>query len=270
MRIDEWTRRARALLGAAGFEEAKLESELLAAFACGISRSQVIAFPELAMDDALGEELLARRLNHEPLAYIIGSVEFYGRRFKVNPAVLIPRQDTETLIEAALSLSAPQTVLDIGTGSGCIAITLACERPSWQVSATDLSPVALEVASENNEAFGGKVRLKLGDLARPFDGEKFDLVVSNPPYIPSGTLLEKQVQEFEPGLALFGGESGLEIYERMAAELPVYLAPGGTVILEIGYDQGETVPLLFREQGWTVHSVQQDFAGRDRIVLLGR
>ncbi|MBX3119988.1 MAG: peptide chain release factor N(5)-glutamine methyltransferase [Fimbriimonadaceae bacterium] len=271
MTLGEWIPQAGAALRQNGVESPTLEAQVLAAHTLGRDRSWVLAHPEAELPELAANALLERRLGHEPLAYILGYREFYGRRFAVNPSVLIPRQDTETLIEAALMHPAltsdnPLRVLDIGTGSGCIAITLKLERPLWSIAATDISPKALQSAELNAESLGAVVRLLQGDLFEPVQGETFDLIVSNPPYIGIHEELAPEVREHEPASALFGGESGDEFYRRLAREVGPHLAEGGWVFVEVGYQQAEAVRGLLEAQGMRFGQAYADIQGHQRIL----
>ena len=218
------------------------------------------------------EEDVRRFAKDEPAQYIIGACDFYGRRFKVTPATLIPRPETEELVALMLQNNDVNTalkVLDIGTGTGAIALTLQMEAPQWQVTGTDISLEALAVAGENKQRLGAAVRLLAGDLSAPVATEAFDLIVSNPPYIgqEEWAEMDESVRMHEPAGALFAEHHGLEIYERLAQELPAILAPTGKIYLEIGYRQGQAVTALFRAAFPTkkIH-VYQDLAGLDRMV----
>jgi release factor glutamine methyltransferase len=202
----------------------------------------------------------------EPVAYITGLKEFYGREFEVTPDVLIPRPDTETLVELALKrLPAGEKmhVIDACTGSGCVGITLALERPDIRVVAIDISPAAAEVARRNAAKLGvaDRFEVRVGDLLGPVIGEQFDLLVSNPPYIKPADMpgLMPEVHDFEPHLALEGlSEDGVGLHRRLIEQAAQVLKPGAFVLLEIGYNQG----LLFKNRG----TVYQDDAGNDRVV----
>src|ERR1044072_4019884 len=176
-------RHARERLEAAGIESPALEAQLLAGHVLLVDRTYVLTHPEEEFPELAGETLLQRREGQEPLAYILGEREFFGRRFRVGPGVLIPRQETETLVEAAMEQSDVQSVLDVGTGSGCIAITLKLERPEWEVTAVDISERALDIASDNAKLLGADVRYLLSDGFASLLGESFDLIVTNPPYV---------------------------------------------------------------------------------------
>lgn len=235
----------------AGIDAARLEAQLLLAHALQCTRMQLytgfdkpLAEPELASYRAL----IKRRLAGESVAYLLGEQEFWGLPFFVDPAVLVPRPDTETVIEVARAQrpdrAAACRVLDLCTGSGAIAIALAKELPAAHVIATELSPAAAAVARRNVErnAVGDRVEVREGDLFAPVAGERFDLVVGNPPYIASAVIatLSAEVRR-EPRLALDGGADGLVFYDRICAAAAAHLAPGGALVLEHGYDQAEAV-----------------------------
>ena len=269
MTVGEWVAYAESRLASAGIEAARLEAQVLASHVLLMDRSALLAHPE-EFPEFAGEVLLQLREKHEPLAYIVGRREFYGRSFVVSPSVLIPRHETETLIEAALSFGLDSArVLDVGVGSGAIALTLKLERPSWSVTGVDVSHDALTVAAENAALLDVDVRLLQSDLFSAVAGETFDLIVSNPPYIgETEKNLSREVREYEPAVALFSGPTGLEFYERLAASAAGYLSPAGRLIVEIGYLQSSVVPDLFTAQGWTVVRTVNDLTGIVRVVEL--
>ena len=218
--------------------------------------------------------LIQRRIAGEPTQYLVGSKEFYGRRFFVDARVLIPRSETELLVEAVLhdvKKDAPSRVLDVCTGSGCIAVTIAAERPQASVWATDLMENALEVARSNAEALGAGARVTFmqGDLfaAVPL-GPTFDVIVSNPPYVKTSELatLQKEVRQ-EPRVALDGGADGLDLIRRIAADALPRLKPGGLLALEIGEDQGPATAELLTRAGCHEVRVELDLERRDRMVF---
>lgn len=218
--------------------------------------------------------LIQRRLAHEPTQYLMGTREFYGRPFAVDARVLIPRNETELLVEAVLRAvpkDAPVRVLDLCTGSGCIAISIAAERPQASVWATDLMADALEVAKSNAEALhvGARVSFLKGDLlAAVPEGPKFDVIVSNPPYVKSGEIktLQAEVQR-EPHVALDGGADGLDLIRRLARDALGRLKPGGLLALEIGEDQGKATAELLTRAGYHEVRVELDLERRDRMVF---
>jgi len=213
---------------------------------------------------------VGRRAKREPLQYIRGQAEFWSLPFTVSPAVLIPRSDTEVLVEEALKrIAGPGRILDVGTGSGAIAIALAHERPEVSVEAVDLSAEALTVARGNAARNGvtDRVTMRQGDL-RQLRGAGYDLVVSNPPYIPSADLagLMPEVREFEPSLALDGGADGLAAYRLLAAQAGALLKPGGWLLLEVGIDQAAAVTELLQGAGLVKIFTRVDYAGVARVV----
>lgn len=244
----------------------------------GISEAQLLAFGEKAVDcgaERRFRELLSRRLTGEPVAYLLGEREFYGRMFRVDSRVLIPRPETEHAVEAALALSLPAgaRILDVGTGSGCLAITLALEIPDSRVTATDLSPGALAAAAANAHRLGANgVSLVGADLAAGLDLEKFDLVVSNPPYIDPGAAAElsPEVREFEPALALFSPGRGDSTIDRLFALCATALRPGTPIVIEIGYGQLEDARRIAARHGLDLLGVRSDYAGIPRILTLAR
>jgi release factor glutamine methyltransferase len=242
-----------------GFESGRLESEVLLAHVLGCPRIELIArsleVPPDA-DRARFRELIRRRVEGWPVAYLVGTKEFYLLKFEVSPAVLIPRPETETLVLEALRRLKPlkePTALDLGTGSGCIAVSVAHQKKDARVTATDISPDALDVAKRNAETHGVADRMTFaqGDLfgAVPA-GSTFDLVVSNPPYVTPSELaaLSADVREHEPRLALDGGPDGLAFYRRIAAGVGPLLKPGGSLLVEIGATQDEAVRALLGER----------------------
>ncbi len=219
------------------------------------------------------KKLIEERQRGVPTAYLIGEWEFMGRVFKLKEGVLVPRPETELLVEKVLEhlpADKPLEGLDIGTGSGCIAVTLLLERPLMRMTATDINPRALEVALENARIHGVEDRLDIleGDLFTPVRGREFDLIVSNPPYIPSRMWddLPEEVRR-EGELALLGGEKGWEFYERMADRVKDHLKEGGLLALEIGHDQGEVVKTLLTEGGFKEVMIYRDYSGQDRVVM---
>ncbi|MEI9811847.1 MAG: peptide chain release factor N(5)-glutamine methyltransferase [Acidobacteriota bacterium] len=264
------------LLTDAGVQAPRLTAEVLLAHAAQSDRQWLIAHS----NDELVElwwihygRYLHQRIEGKPTQQIVGKVEFYGRDFRVTPDVLIPRPETEHLIEAALD-HARGRVIDVGTGSGCIAGTLAAEVPTAQVFATDISKAALAVARGN--ALG--VTFVEGDLLAGFKDESFDLVVSNPPYVAlrDRDMLQREVREHEPALALFGGEDGLDVYRRLIPEAARVLKPEGWLVLEIGAEQGDSVrAMLAAANGgilttWSQVEIKQDLAGLDRVAIARR
>ena len=251
-----------------------LEARMLMQCVTGYSRVQLLSHDTEVLNDAQQEHwqtLVTRRLNGEPMAYILGEREFYGRLFAVNPNVLIPRPDTETLIEAVLADFGTETIslVDLGTGSGAIALTLAAERPNWQVCATDVSTEALVVARQNSQRLNTSVRFFEGDWwgALPVDEHlKFHVLVSNPPYIEAndGHLSEGDVR-FEPMGALTDGADGLQHYRRILRDVVRYLHTNGAVYFEHGYNQGASIRALLSQAGLIQVRTIQDLSGNDRV-----
>lgn len=263
--------------GALDAEEAEWESWLLFQEVFQIERGEFLLKERqeaLPAQEARYRALIKRRQKKEPVAYILGSWEFMGLPFKVTPAVLIPRQDTETLVEAALAWAPPKAeILDLCTGSGCIAISLAHYLPEAQVEALDISASALAVAQNNAKQNGVRIQFWQGDLWEPLPaGRQYDLITANPPYIDQSQLkeLEADVREFEPRLALDGGDDGLMFYRRLASGMAAFLREGGRAFWEIGYDQAEAVTEIARQSGFKVLEVRKDLAGHDRVVILER
>lgn len=250
---------------------ARIEVQCLLQAALQVSRSWLLTYPDYSFDAvqrAHYEALFERRMRGEPIAYILGEREFYGLNFKVTPATLIPRPDTELLVELALQ-RIPQhgRVLDLGTGSGAIALSIAHARPDVEVTATDASAEALAVARENAGRLGiGNVRLLHSDWFAALNGERFDIIVSNPPYIASGDAHLRQGDlRFEPATALASGSDGLEDIRRIAAAVPAHLQPGGWVLLEHGYDQAASVRELLQQAGLAGVFSACDLAGIERV-----
>ena len=217
---------------------------------------------------AFADELLSRRLEREPLAYILGSWEFYGRPFFVGPGVLVPRADTETLIEAALSLGPQKEVLDVGTGSGCLAITLALEWPEAAVTAVDISPEALAYARRTSDALKAGVKFLESDMLSAVSDRHFDLIVSNPPYVAPGDELQREVELFEPDVALYGGSDGYAPYSLLARGAMKNLNPGGHLIIEFGDGMDLRIKDIFEDHGWRVLAAHNDLSDRPRAMTL--
>jgi release factor glutamine methyltransferase len=274
---------AAARLARAGIETARLDAEVLMAEAAGGTRAALIT--EAAHPDATAlarfEAMVARRAAREPLAYIVGHREFFSLDFEVSPAVLIPRPETETLVECALDYLAarPQaTVLDIGTGSGAIAVAIAVNAPEVRVVATDISKASLEVALGNAQRHGCAARLTFlhGDcfaaLGRGSEVGSFDLIVSNPPYVADAEVatLAPEVREFEPPTALFSGADLLIFYRRIADGLGRWLRREGEVIVEVGAGRACAVAEILRGGGCAGSAVVRDLAGVERVVRARR
>lgn len=270
-------------LARAGIDSAALDAEVLLSYAVGLSREQLLLRPDFLLSAEQADcfaALLARRLQREPMAYIIGRQEFWSLDFQVSPDVLIPRPETERLVEVALSLAAQMTsakplrVLDLGTGSGAIAVSLATEIPAAKIIATDISPTALAVARQNARinSVAERIEFCCGDLmdALADHAAPFDLILSNPPYIRCAeiTALEPEVSVYEPRAALDGGADGLDFYRRIAAGVWRFLAPNGALALEIGADMGHEVCAVFNQTGrYQEVVVLRDYAARDRVAV---
>lgn len=255
-----------------GVENARREAEWLLCEATGLDRMGLyLNFDKPLQDDELAayRSMVARRGKREPLQHILGSQEFDGHEFIVSRDVLIPRYDTETLLEEAVRQApAARTVLDIGTGSGCIAISLALRLPHAAITAVDLSPDALSIARRNAERNNAQIEFLLGSFFQPVSQRRFDLIVSNPPYITSADLadLQPEVRDFEPRLALDGGPDGLDAYRVLAAEAPRHLEPNGWLLLEIGSGQDKDVAGLLADAGFDAIVTVPDSAGILRVV----
>jgi release factor glutamine methyltransferase len=249
-----------------------LEAEMLLAHVLNGSRTSLLAHPERTLTtNQLTDykSLIRRRAANYPLPYLIGQVEFYGLDFVVTPEVLIPRPETEILVDLALTRR-PMTVVDVGTGSGCIAVALAVHLPQVTVCAIDLSPAALAVARRNVErhSVADRVQLIAGDVLSPRPGA-VDLIVSNPPYVSTGdcAALPVSVRDHEPRLALDGGPDGLGIVRQLLVQAPAVLEPGGAILVEIGVNQGELARRLARTYfPQAAVRVHPDLAGRDRVL----
>ncbi len=276
--IADALREATLLLREAGVPEARREAGSLLAFVIGRDRTFLISHAQDPVDDrelVRFREAVARRTIGEPLQYITGVQDFFGREFRVTPDVLIPRPETELLVEAALEViageSAP-TICDVGTGSGCIAVTLLCERTDARAIAVDVSEAALAVAAENAQRHGvtERIEFKVSDCFSELEPRKFDLVVSNPPYVSAGALrgLQREVRDHEPLIALSPGADGLSVIRRLLHEGPAFLKESGHLIMEIGFDQGEQVQELVDLDVWRLREIRSDLQGIPRIVVL--
>jgi release factor glutamine methyltransferase len=214
-------------------------------------------------------EMLKRLAKGEPVAYILGEVEFYGCSIRVDKRVLIPRSETEILVDL-ISKRASGVVWDVCSGSGCIGIALKKAKPDLEISLSDISSEALALAEENARLNGVEVSLFQGDLFAPFGGKSADLIVCNPPYVSTREYLtlDPSVRDFEPKLALVGENEGLAFYERIQAEIGPFLRPGGQLWLEIGHAQGKAVMKIFSSGGWKKQTLLQDWAGKDRYLSL--
>lgn len=270
MTIREALAQGAARLQSAGVPDARLDAELLLAHVLREDRLRMRLDGARGLSDEQAERydaLLCRRQTREPLQYIEGEAAFMGLTFRVAPGVLIPRQDTEILCEEALSRMKPGArVLDIGTGSGALAVSLARLGRGAQVTAVDVSDTALSIARDNARRLGAQVRFLHSDCFSAVAGERFDMIVSNPPYI-SREEMETLMPEVrrEPELALAGGEDGLDFYRRIVREAPAHLSEGGCLLFEIGWQQRDAVSALVRESVGEPFSLK-DYGGNWRVV----
>jgi release factor glutamine methyltransferase len=253
---------------------ARLDAELLLMNAIQKPRAFLLANPDYVLSEKEREKFersIARRELHEPIQYITGTVEFYGLPLSVDPSVLIPRPETEHLVEAVFERAPvdwPVRIVDVGTGSGAIAIALAAHRPLANVTALDISSAALELATCNAVRHGlaNRIRFIASDLLSEVMMEQFDIVVSNPPYIANGekSALSRQVSDYEPAVALFAGDTGHEIYERLIPEAKCVLRPGGWLAMEFGFGQKGALSQLLAQ--WSEVSFVDDLQGIPRVV----
>ncbi len=270
LKILQWT---EGYLRDKGIEGGRLDAQLLLAEILGLDRVGLyLQFdrPLEAAELAAFREMVRRRARREPVQYILERAEFWSLPLRVTPAVLIPRADTEVLVEEALRVgSAAEAILDVGTGSGAIALALASELTAARVQGIDLSPEALALAEYNarRNDLHGRVAFCRGDL-RDLPEGPWGLIVSNPPYIPAADIaaLGPEVRDFEPRLALDGGPDGLDAYRRLAAQASDRLAPGGWLVVEVGIGQAEEVSELFLQSGLTEIFTRDDYAGIPRVV----
>jgi release factor glutamine methyltransferase len=259
-----------ARLGASA--TARRDAELLLIRVLRCDRVYLLTHPEMPLTSeqaAVYEEWIARRARHEPIQYIVGEQEFFGLKFRVTPDVLIPRPETEHLIEAALERvdrDAAVRIADIGTGSGAIAVALTHKLPKAHVTALDVSPDALAVARENatRNKVEDRIRFVESDLLAAVASEEFEMVVSNPPYVAESEELEPQVRDYEPHAALFAGPEGLEVYRRLIPQASEVLEPGGWLLLEIGHGHGDALAQLLA--GWDEVSFVADLQRIPRVA----
>ena len=255
----------------------RLDAELLLGEALGTDRIRlVIESDRMLTDGELGRyrDLIRRRRSGEPIAYILGRREFYGLGFRVDRRGLVPRPDTETLVEVAIERTRARSMygraLDLCTGTGCVAIAFAKARPTWRVTASDVSADAAALAWENARRLGVAftVGVHQGDLFEPHGEQRFELMLANPPYIPSADIagLEPDIRDFEPRLALDGGADGLTLIRAIVNGARARLEPHGVLALEIQYDQAERTRALFEAAGFADLAVRRDYGGRDRVV----
>ena len=261
---------------AKGLESPRVEAELLLSNSLGCSRITLITDsqrPLAPQDLARFKAMVMRRRRREPIAYILGRREFFGRTFRIDARVLVPRPDTEILVDVALRETRSRDLyvraLDLCTGSGCVAISLARERLTSSFVATDISPGALAVAQENALRLGAyNVAFVQGSLFAPLHSARFDLITANPPYIASDEIvtLDADVRDHEPHLALDGGADGLDLVRLIVHDAPDYLRPDGVLAMEIGADQGPATATLFEARGFANVRIDKDYARRDRVV----
>jgi release factor glutamine methyltransferase len=269
LKVLNWT---KGYLAEKGVENARLEAEWLLCAATGLDRVGLYVNYEKPLTEAeltSYRATVARRAKREPLQYILGSQEFWGLEFLVTPAVLIPRHDTEVLVQAAIDRAvAARRLLDIGLGSGCIAVALAKAIPAAEVWGVEQSPTALALARQNAAQHDVRLTLCEGSLFEPVSGERFDLIVSNPPYIPTADLatLQPEVRDYEPLAALDGGPDGLDFYRAIIPAAPAHLTPGGWLLFEVGIDQAAQVGELFAQAGFTDIFTAKDPALIERVV----
>jgi release factor glutamine methyltransferase len=270
LKILTWT---KGYLAGKGVDNARLEAEWLLSSALGLDRVGLYVNFDKPLTDAelaLYRGMVTRRARREPLQYILGTQEFMGLEFETTTAALIPRHDTETLVEEAVKRgNAAKKILDIGVGSGCIAIALAKKYPNAEVCGVDSSFASLELAQRNGKKHGVVVKLKQGSLFEPFSGERFDLIVSNPPYILTAEFasLQPEVRDFEPREALEGGVDGLDFYRSIIPAAPGHLDSGGWLLFEVGIGQAEHVLGLYALTGRFAETFSaKDTAGIERVV----
>lgn len=272
MTVREALRRGAARLAASGVDNPRLDARLLLARAIGLDQAALLAGPDRAFDPACYEALLARRVAREPLAYILGTQEFWSLPFLVSPATLIPRPDSETVVETALDAHpAPGRVLDLGTGTGCLLLAVLHERPdAWGVG-VDRAPDAARLATANAATLGlsDRAAFVAGDWGAALGG-RFDIVLSNPPYVAASELitLQPEVAKWEPRRALDGGGDGLDAYRALAAMLPGLLAPGGSAVLEVGAGQAGAVVALAEAARLRLAAERADLSGTVRALQL--
>jgi release factor glutamine methyltransferase len=272
---------ARQSLVRAGIpeEEAALDAEILARHVLECDRATLLTRIRNAIPsafDRLYQPLIARRAAREPIAYILGRHEFWGLDFEVTQDVLIPRPETELIVEEAVTIASrtvTRRIIDVGTGSGCLAVALAIEFPSARVVATDISPGALAVASRNADRHkvAGRISFVQSDLLNGVEGPA-QLIVSNPPYVPEGdsSILQPEVREYEPATALYAGHDGLAVIRRILVLAPKCLAEHGWLVVEFGFGQDAAIRTAAAEAGWDVARVRADLQGIPRVAVLRR
>ena len=273
--VGEALRAAEARLAGRGVPAARLTAEVLLAHVLGADKAFLYAHPDQELSAAPRqrlEELVERRCEGVPTQYLTGVQEFFGLEFEVTPDVLIPRPETEHLVEAALEVARPgDRIVDVGTGSGSIAISIKKKQPGASVAACDVSSAATRVAARNARTLGTEVDFFVGDLAGALRPGSVDLLVSNPPYVPLADLpgLQRELRA-EPATALFGGEDGLEAYRRLMPQAAAVLRPGGRLLLELGYHIRPAVEAMLSDDEWGHPEVKHDLAGLDRVLTVRR
>lgn len=276
MKISENLKAAVALLQAAGIGEARRDAQLLLARALDKNLTFLIAHSEhdlSAAEQNKFQNFIRRRARREPLQYITGRQEFYGLDFEVTPAVLIPRPETELIVETSieiLSAKPKATVCEVGAGSGCIVVSLLYELKNISATALDVSAAALEVACRNarRHRVSDRIEFKISDVFSNLENEFFDVIVSNPPYIPLDEMkdLEPEVKDYEPGNALTDEADGLSIIEKIITDAPAFLKPGGFLVMEIGFRQADEVRQMFSPDIWRTCEILLDLQGIERTV----
>jgi len=274
--IAEWLRWAAGAFEAESIHAPRLTAEVLLAHALGRDRAHLFAHSPESVDPECAArfgQFVAERNTGKPTQYITGREEFFGLEFRVTPDVLIPRPETELLVELALTKSAGgETVLDLGTGSGAIAVAFKSNRPAATVVATDTSAGALAVAAKNALALRANIEFAQCDLFEAFASARFDMVLSNPPYVPRDDLpgLQREVRDFEPHAALFAGPDGLDCYRRLIPNASRVLRAGGWLILELGYNSRSAVVEMLDTADWRKPEIIPDLAGIPRILAVAK
>lgn len=269
----DWYQWGQQELLTVGIEEAALDARLLLEYICRTDRNTLLVHGDRSLspfEEQMYQNSIATRKNRIPLQHITGEQEFMGLTFRVNEKVLIPRQDTEILVEEALRfLKDGDRILDVCTGSGCILLSLLHYSNECHGVGVDLSEDALAIAKENGERLEEEAEWVCSDMLKALPKQTFELIVSNPPYIPTQVIptLMEEVKSHEPYMALDGKEDGLYFYRKLVEQCPDYLAKEGMLLVEIGYDQAEAVSKLFSEAGFTDVRVMKDLAGLDRVVV---
>lgn len=273
MTLEESLRQASARLQAVS-DSPRLDAEVLLAHVLGVERTYLYTWPERPLPAAAAQRfrgLIERRATGVPVAYLTGRQEFWSLPLEVTPATLIPRPETELLVEQALArlpTGGSRTVLDLGTGSGAIALAIASERPMVRVCAVDISPEALQVAARNSKRLGLAIELLESDWYAALAGRRFDLIVANPPYIgPEEPEASQGGCRFEPRSALVAADAGLAALRHIAQHAPAHLEPGGWLLVEHGYRQGPACRALFAAAGLTAVETLPDLQGHDRLTL---